>query len=89
VRRVYCDLQLNIKIKPRKRLAPGEAKILVIPTRCNICWSMDFMQDALSTGRKFRTLHILYDHNRESLDIEIDFSLPALRVIRKLEQITE
>jgi putative transposase len=48
---------------------------------------MDFMSDALECGRKFRTLNVLDDFNRESLAIEIDFSLPAERVIRVLEQV--
>jgi putative transposase len=48
---------------------------------------MDFMTDALSNGRKFRALNIIDDFNREILAIEIDTSLPALRVVRTLEQV--
>ena len=51
--------------------------------------SMDFMSDSLTCGRKFRTLNIIDDHNREVLTIEIDTSLPARRVIRSLRQIIE
>lgn len=43
--------------------------------------------DALASGRKFRTLNVLDDFNRESLAIEIDYSLPAERVVRVLNQI--
>lgn len=57
------------------------------PIAPNSFWSMDFMSDALANGRKFRTLNVLDDFNRESLAIEIDFSLPAKRVVRVLEQI--
>jgi putative transposase len=42
---------------------------------------MDFMSDALLNGRKFRTLNLLDDFNREALAIEIDTSLPAERVV--------
>lgn len=87
VRRVYCALELNLRIKPKKRLAPRTKRALVIPIKQNICWSMDFMQDALSNGRKFRTLNIIDDFNRESLAIEIDHSLSSLRVIRALERL--
>jgi putative transposase len=38
---------------------------------------MDFMVDQLADGRKFRTLNVLDDFNREGLGIEVDFSLPA------------
>ena len=47
---------------------------------------MDFMSDALLSGRKFRTLNLLDDFHREALAIEIDTSLPAERVVRILEQ---
>ena len=47
------------------------------------------MQDQLADGRKFRTLNVLDDHNREGLGIEVDFSLPAVRVVRSLNQIIE
>ena len=50
---------------------------------------MDFMSDSLTCGRKFRTLNIIDDHNREGLAIEIDTSLPARRVMRTLSQILE
>lgn len=50
---------------------------------------MDFMCDSLVDGRRFRLLNIIDDYNRESLAIEIDTSLPALRVIRTLNQLIE
>ncbi|RAJ81982.1 integrase-like protein [Chitinophaga dinghuensis] len=50
---------------------------------------MDFMTDSLVNGRRFRLLNIIDDYNRESLWIEIDTSLPSLRVIRVLEMIIE
>ena len=50
---------------------------------------MDFMADRLGDGRQFRLLHVLDDFNREGLGIEVDFSLPAERVVRALNQIIE
>ena len=47
------------------------------------------MQDQLADGRTFRTLNVLDDFNSEGLGIEVDFSLPALRVVRSLNQIIE
>ena len=52
-------------------------------------WSMDFMADRLGDGRAFRLLNVLDDFNREGLGIEVDFSLPAERVIRSLDRIIE
>ena len=47
------------------------------------------MSDALVNGRKFRTLNIIDDCNREVLAIEIDTSLSSKRVIRTLEQVID
>ena len=54
---------------------------------CVQIWSMDFMADQLANGQSFRTLNVLDDFNREGLGI--DFSLPAMRVVRSLNQIIE
>jgi putative transposase len=48
---------------------------------------MDFMSDQLWNGKSFRTLNILDDFNREDLTIDVDFSLPAARVVRSLNQV--
>jgi putative transposase len=50
---------------------------------------MDFMADQLADGRSIRTLNVLDDFNREGLCIEVDFSLPAERVVRSLDRIIE
>ncbi len=50
---------------------------------------MDFVSDSLVDGRRFRLLNIIDDYNRESLWIEVDTSLPSLRVIRVLERLVE
>jgi putative transposase len=53
----------------------------------NHTWSMDFMHDRLYQGKSFRTLNVMDEGVREVLAIEIDTSLPALRVVRVLEQL--
>lgn len=87
VYRVYCEMKLNLRVKPKKRLPTREPKPLEQPQAANQSWSLDFMSDSLTSGRAFRTLNILDDFNREVLWIEIDTSLPALRVIRVLDMI--
>jgi putative transposase len=47
------------------------------------------MQDQLSDGRCIRLFNLIDDFNREALAIDVDFSLPALRLIRSLEQVIE
>ena len=89
VYRIYCALELNLRIKPRKRLKRDKPDALAVPEAPNMTWSMDFMADRLGDGRQFRLLNVLDDFNREGLGIEVDFSLPAERVIRSLDRIIE
>ena len=89
VYRIYKALELNLRIKPRKRLNREKPEPLAVPDSINQVWSMDFTHDQLSDGRSFRVLNIIDDYNREALGIEIDFSLPSERVIRALKQIIE
>lgn len=82
-------MKLNIRRRAKRRLPARIKEALQIPERPNEIWSIDFMSDALTDGRKFRLLSIMDDFNRESLALEIDTSLPSLRVIRVLERIIE
>ena len=89
VYRIYRELELNLRIKPKRRLKRDRPDELAVPRQINVMWSMDFMHDALADDSSFRTFNVLDDYNREGLGIEVDKSLPALRVIRSLEQIIE
>lgn len=89
VHRVYCELRLNLPRRHKRRLPPIARQPLVAPIRPNQMWALDFMQDALYTGRSFRTLNVIDESNREALAIEIDTSLPSGRVIRVMEQLGE
>ncbi len=89
VYRIYRELELNLRIKPRRRLRRDKPDVLAVPAAPNVVWSMDFMADQLGNGRAFRILNVLDDFNREGLGIEVDFSLPAERVIRSLDRIME
>ncbi|GAB5390423.1 MAG: hypothetical protein Alpg2KO_33910 [Alphaproteobacteria bacterium] len=89
VYRIYCELELNLRIKPNKRLKRPCPDALAVPKAPNQTWSMDFMADQLADARSIRALNILDDFNREGLGIEVDFSLPAARVVRSLEHIIE
>jgi len=89
VYRIYRELELNLRIKPRKRLVRQVPAPLTVPERINQTWSMDFMHDQLADGRSIRVLNVIDDFNREALGIEVDFSLPAERVVRILGQIVD
>jgi len=87
--RIYRELELNLRIKPKRRLKRDKPEELAVPRQVNDTWSMDFMHDSLRDGRTFRTFNVIDDYNREGLGIEVDLSLPALRVIRALDRIIE
>jgi len=89
VYRIYRVLELNLRIKPKKRITREKPEPLVVPAAINQVWSIDFMHDRLEDGRAFRLFNVLDDFNREGLGIDVDFSLPAERVIRTLSQIIE
>ena len=80
-------MKLNIRRRAKKRLPERIKQPLLVATTPNQTWSIDFMSDSLVDGRKFRLLNVIDDFNRESLAIEVDTSLPSLRVIRALDQL--
>jgi len=89
VYRICRELEVNLRIKPRRRLQRDCPDPLSVPTSVNQVWSMDFMSDTLSNGKSIRTFNVLDDYNREGLAIEVDYSLPSERVIRALDQVIE
>jgi putative transposase len=89
VRRVYLRLGMARRKKIKRRIPNPEKTSLLQPIRANITWSLDFMEDRLENGRKFRTLNILDDYNREALSIEADYSFPAYKVIKMLKRVIE
>lgn len=80
-------MKLNIRRRAKKRLPERVKQPLTVPTAPNQVWSIDFMSDSLTDGRRFRVLNITNDYNRQSLAMEVDTSLPSLRVIRVLDNL--
>jgi len=89
VYRVYKLLKLNLKRKYKRRLPKREKEPLEVPQTLNEVWSMDFMSDQLTHGRRFRTLNIMDDYNRELCWIEIGLSMPSSSVIEVLNCVIE
>lgn len=89
VYRIYCELALNLRIKPKRRLKRDRPQTLPKPTCINQVWSMDFMSDRLSNGQALRSFNVLDDYNREGLAVELDLSMPARRVIQALDRVIE
>jgi len=87
VYRIYREEGLAVRRRKRKRLKAEARRPLVLPTQANQVWTLDFTHDNLASGRKFRTLNLMDGFTRESPRIEVDTSLPGLRVVRVLEEV--
>lgn len=55
----------------------------------NQIWSLDFVSDALSDGRKFRVLSVVDQCSRECIALVVDTSLSGARVARELDKVIE
>ena len=79
VYRIYRELELNLRIKPKRRLKRDKPDVLAVPRQVNVMWSMDFMPDALADGSSFRTFNVLDDYNRK--DLVLRSTNPCLRYV--------
>jgi putative transposase len=84
--RIYREEMLKVPRRRRKRLT-RDRQPLPVPTQPNERWSMDFVMDAFSNGRRFRNLTVVDDFSRDSVGIEVDTSISGQRVARMLEAI--
>ena len=87
--RIYREEGLALRRKRRRKGAAGARIVMATPIRPNQKWSMDFVQDCLVTGRRFRALAIADDYSRECPAIEVDTSLGGRRVVGVLERLGE
>lgn len=87
LRRLYAEERLQVRRRGGRKRALGTRAPLTIPQAPNRRWSLDFLSDALSDGRRFRILAVVDDFTRECLCLVADTSLPGLRVVRELDAI--
>lgn len=87
IQRLYREESLAVRKRRRKKVAAVARVALEAPARANDRWSMDFVRDALSTGRAYRGFTIVDDCTRECPAIEVDHSLPGERVTSALDRI--
>jgi len=87
--RIYREAGLAVRRRKRKRIGPFERKPLPKPASVNHSWSMDFVADGLSDGRKLRCLTIVDDFSRECLAIEVNTSINGRRVAAVLDRLAD
>ncbi len=89
VLRIYRNIKLRLRRKHKRRLPARAKQPLQQQQQPNKSYSMDFMSDALTSGRKLRVLKVMDDCTRESLAAYADYSIPSEQVIQVLKQIIE
>ena len=85
--RLYREEKLALRKKGKKRLKSEKRGEVAAATRPGQRWSMDFIHDALSNGRSFRTLNLTDTFTRQCLGQEVDSSLSGHRVTRLLDRV--
>jgi putative transposase len=87
VERLYREEGLAVRRRARKSLPAVRRGRPAAPRRVDEQWALDFLQDALASGRKLRVLSVIDVFTREALALEVDTSLPGSRVVRVLERL--
>ena len=80
-------MDLKMRRKRKRRLPSRIKKSLEVPEQLNATWSVDFMSDALISGRRFRVLNVIDDCNREALINEAHFSFPAEQLVNTIRRL--
>lgn len=89
VYRLYRNMGLKVMKRGGRKRALGIRAITSKPSRINQRWSIDFVSDALATGRRIRMMTVVDEHTRICLGIVVDTSLSGIRVSRELDKLIE
>jgi putative transposase len=89
VYRLYREEGLAVHRRQRKRIMRTTTSPLSPATCLNQRWTMDFIEDRLVTGCKFRTFNVVDAFSRKGLASEVDTSLPGARVVQVLDRLAE
>jgi putative transposase len=87
LRRLYREEKLQVRRRGGRKRALGTRRPMLVPDRANARWSLDFVSDAFTDGRRFRVLAVIDDHTRECLALIADTSLSGARVVRELDAV--
>ena len=83
--RLYREEGLMVRRRRGRRRATGLRASLATVALPNERWSLDFVHDQFTSGRRFRILNIVDDATRECLAAIADTSISGKRVVRELE----
>ena len=87
VYRLYREERLTVRRRGGRKRALGTRAPMAIPLRANERWSLDFVADQMTDGRRFRIFTLVDDCTRECLPLVADTSISGRRVARELDQV--
>ncbi len=89
VYRRYREEGLAVRKRKARRKAIGTRAPILVETRPNARWSLDFVHDQFASGQRFRVLKVVDDVNRERLAAIPDTSISGRRVAHELTTLIE
>jgi len=84
--RLYCEADLAVRRRKKAKRPIAEPRRLQIAQAVKEVWSMDFVADALASGRRLKCLTIADDFTHESIDIAVDHGMGGVYATRILDQ---
>ena len=84
IQRIYREERLTVRRRGGRKRAIGARRPLELPLVANQRWSLDFVADQMTDGRRFRILTVIDNCTRECLALVADTSLSGARVVREL-----
>ncbi len=86
VQRIYKEEGLHLRSKrPKRNKAAAHRLERPVSSNLNQCWSMDFVQDQLFDGRKFRCLTVVDNFSRYCHAIRVGKSIKGIDVVEVME----
>ena len=87
IQRIYREERLTVRRRGGRKRAIGTRRPLELPLVANQRWSLDFVADQMTDGRRFRILTVIDNCTRECLALVADTSLSGARVVRELDAV--
>ncbi|UEP51435.1 IS3 family transposase [Burkholderia ambifaria] len=84
--RLYREAGLAVRRRRKRHGVMIEREQLALPGAPNEVWSIDFVMDALSNGRRVKCLTVVDDFTKEAVDIVVDHGISGLYVARALDR---
>jgi len=86
VYRLYREANLAVRKRKKSKRPLHERVPLQLAKAVNEVWSMDFVSDSLSNGRRLKYLTVADDFSHECVDIAVDFGISGEYVTRLLDR---